>query len=212
MHHAGTQHAHHLHQQGAVVFAGILRAESHVVQAWRSVAVGVSDQLHQQHAIAKVIGLGHPHPGSGQAVKRVNLGALPGSFLRLAAKLGALGHGTGLAGIFDLAVFGVVHRLAKTSFGGFLVDLGAARVVANAHHVHHGFLAAHELPHNRVDQAFFYQGLQSLGWFHAPILPGMLFRAAARLPAGEARLWRTRPARRNGRRCGPPSGYRAPRF
>ena len=68
--------------------------------------------------------------------------------------------------VLDLAVLGVVDRLAEAALVGFLVDLGAARLVAAAHHVDHRLLAAHQLAHDRVDQAFVDQRLQSLGWFH----------------------------------------------
>ena len=155
MHHPGAQHAHHLHQQRGVVGTRLFRRERHIVETRGRVAVLVGHQFHQQHALEEVVGLGHAHPGVGQPVECIDLGALPGRLLRLAAKPGALGHGAGLARVFDLAVFGVVHRLAKTAVGGFLVDLGAAGFVAAAHHKDHGFLATHELAHHGVDQAFF---------------------------------------------------------
>jgi hypothetical protein len=63
----------------------------------RGVAVGVGHQFHQQHALKEVVGLGHPYAGIGQPVQRVDLGALPGRLLRLAAKARALGHGARLA-------------------------------------------------------------------------------------------------------------------
>ena len=205
MHDTGAQHAYDFNQQSGMVPASILRREDDVVQARSRVTVRVGDQFHQQHPIAKVIGLGHPHAGPSQAVERIDLGALPGCFLRFAAKLGALGHRPRLAGIFDLAVLGVVHRLTKTAFGRFFVDLGAARVVANPHHIHHGFLATHELAHHAVDQAFVDQGLQSLGRFHVPILP-VTWRAHP--PAGWARLWRTHRVLHSGPQCRRPSGCR----
>jgi hypothetical protein len=59
--------------------------------------MGVGHQLHQQHAVVKVVGLGHAHAGSGQAVQGIDLGALPGGFLLLAAVLAAFGHGAGRA-------------------------------------------------------------------------------------------------------------------
>ena len=155
-----------------MVGARLRGGELHVVQTGCGVAVRVGHQLHQQHAFKEVVGLGHAHTSVGQAVQRIHLGALPGGFLRLAAKLGALGHGARLAAVFDLAVLGVVHRLAKTAVGGFFVDLGATGVVPTAHYEHHGFLATHELAHHAVDQAFFNQCLQSLGGFHGAIFAG----------------------------------------
>jgi hypothetical protein len=48
------------------------------------------------------------------------------ALLGLAAIVDALGHRAGLARVFDLAIFDVVHRLAKTALCGFFVNLGAA--------------------------------------------------------------------------------------
>jgi hypothetical protein len=166
MHHARAQHAHHLDQQGGVVSVRIFGGELNVVQAGRGIAIRVGHQFHQQHAFKEVERLGHAHARVGQAVERIDLGALPRRFLRLAAKLGALGHGAGLAGVFDLAVLGVVHRLAKAAVRGLFVDLRAARFVADAHDEHLGFLATHQLANHGVDQAFFNQCLQSFGGFH----------------------------------------------
>ena len=143
MHHASAQHAHHFQQQRGVMLACIKRGKHHIVQTRGCIAMRIGHQFHQQHAVAKVVRLGYPHTGCGQPVQRVDFRALPGLFLRLPAKLGALGHGARLAGVFDLAVFGVVHRLAKAALGGLLVDLGAAGVIADLHHIHGGLFAAH---------------------------------------------------------------------
>ena len=150
-----------------MVLARLLGREIHIVQTRCGVAVGIGDQLHQQHAVAKIVGLGHPHTSVGQTIQRIDFGALPGRFAGLAAEFRAFGHGPGLPGVFDLAVFGVVDRLAKTALVGFLVDLGAARVIAAAHDIHHGFLAAHQLANHGVDQSLFNEGLQSWRCFHA---------------------------------------------
>ena len=69
--------------------------EGHIVQARGGITLRVGHQLHEQHAVKKVERPGHTHTGCGQAVERIHLGALPGGFLFLAAKLAALGHGTG---------------------------------------------------------------------------------------------------------------------
>ena len=91
----------------------------------------------------------------------VDLGALPGRLLRLAAEARSLGHRPRLARVLDLAVLGVVDRLAKAPVRRFLVDLGADRLVAAANDVDRRFLAAHELAHHRIDQAFLEQGAQA---------------------------------------------------
>jgi len=51
MHHARTQHAHHLGHQRGVVATGCFGGEGHVVQARGGIAVSVGHQLHQQHAV-----------------------------------------------------------------------------------------------------------------------------------------------------------------
>ena len=58
----------------------------HIVQARRGVAVRVGHQLHQQHAVVEVVRRGHAHAGGGQAVQRIDLGALPGRFLRFCGR------------------------------------------------------------------------------------------------------------------------------
>ncbi|MDT4846818.1 hypothetical protein FQZ97_808530 [compost metagenome] len=141
--------------------------EGHVVQARGGVAVGVGHQVHQQHAFEEVVRRGHAHAGRGQAVERIDLGALPDGLGHLAAEARALGHGARLAGVLHAPVLGVVDGLAEAALVGFLVDLGAARVLAAAHDVHHGLLAAHELAHDAVDQPFVDEGLQSGGCLHA---------------------------------------------
>ena len=171
MHHTRTQHAHHLGHHRGVVGARVFGRKAHIVQARGGIAVGVGHQLHQQHAVVKVVRLRHTHASGGQAVERIDLGALPGGFLFLPAKLAALGHGTGRARVLDLAVFGVIDGLAKAAVVRFFVDLGAAGFVTAAHHVDHGLLAAHELPDHGVDQAFLDEGLQAGGSFHRCILP-----------------------------------------
>ena len=162
-----------------VVLQGLRKRESHIVQARGRIAMGVGHQLHEQHAVKKVERFGHAHARSGQAVQRIHFGALPGGFLFLPPELAALGHGPGRARVFDLAVFGVVHRLAKTAVRGFFVDLGAAGFVAAAHHEHHGLFATHELAHHGVDQPLFHEGLQSGRSLH----PGRC-KAQSLLPSG----------------------------
>ena len=157
VHDAGAQHAHHFHQQGCVVRARLLGRERHVVQPRGRIAVLIGHQLHQQDAVMEVDRLGHPHAGRREPVERIDLGALPGRLLRLAAEAGALGHRAGLPGVLDLAVLGVVDRLPKAALRGFLVDLGAERFAAAAHDEDRRLLAAHQLAHHRVDQALFDQ-------------------------------------------------------
>ena len=167
MNDAGAQHANDFCDQAGMVAARVFGREIDIVQARRGVAVGVGDELHQQHAVAKVVRLGHAHAGIGQFVQRIDLGALPGGFAGLSAKLGALGHRAGLAAVLDLAVFGVIDRLAKAALVGFLVDFGAAGFIAAANHINHRFLAAHELADDGIDQALFNEGLESWRCFHA---------------------------------------------
>ena len=174
MHHACTQHAHHFDQQRRVMLQRLLAGEEHIVQPWRSVAVNVHDQLHQQHAVVKVERLGHAHARRGEPVQRVNLGALPRGLLRLSAKLAALRHRARLSRVLDFAVLGVIHGLTKTAMGRLFVNLGAQRFVTIAHHENHRLFAAHQLADNGVDQALINQGLHSFIGFH-----GLYFAVSA---------------------------------
>ncbi len=144
----------------------------HVVQARCGLAFGVGHQLHQQHPLEEIEGPGHTNPGGGQAEQRVDLGALPGGLLLLAAVAGALGHGTCLAAVLHAAVLGVVHRLPKAALGGRLVDLRGAGFATRPHHVDLGLLAALELPQHAVDQAFVDEHLQAVGGSHRGIVGG----------------------------------------
>ena len=136
------------------MLAGRFGREFTIVQARRRVAVHVSDELHQEHAVMKIKGLGNGHTGPCQAVQRVDLSALPSGLGGGTAKARAFGHGARLPSVLHFAVFGVVHRLAKAAMRGVLVDLGAAHLVTTSHDVHHRLFATHQLALHAVDQAF----------------------------------------------------------
>src|SRR5882672_1373300 len=148
-----AEHAHDLAHEGAVDVARLLRRERQIGKPGGGVALGVGHELHQQHAVDEVVGLRHAHAGGGETDEGVHLGALPGFLLRLAAVAAALLHGTRAAAVLHPAAFGVVDALAEGALVGFLVDLRAAHLVAAADHVDHGFLAAHELAADRIDEA-----------------------------------------------------------
>src|SRR4029077_11738780 len=65
----------------------------------------------------------------------------------------ALLHGARAAAVLHPAPFRVVDALAEGALFVFLVALGAAHLAAAAHHVDHGFLAAHQLAADRIDEA-----------------------------------------------------------
>ena len=142
------------------------RRELHIIQTRRRVAVRVGDQFHQQHAGMEVVRLRHAHAGSGQPIQGVDFGVLPGFFLRFAAIARAFRHGARLAAVLHLAVFRVIDALAKAALVGFLVNLGAAHLVAAANDEDHRLLAAHELADHVIDQAVFEQRFESFRDFH----------------------------------------------
>ena len=138
-----------------------------VVQTRRDIAVGVGHQLHQQHAVGADERLRHANARVGELEQRVDFGVLPGLFLHFAAIAAAFFHRALLAAVLDLAAFAVGRGLAEAALLGVLVDFRAARGVAAAHHVDGGFLAAHQLADDFVDQAFFDQREQTFRSFHA---------------------------------------------
>ncbi|MNT38401.1 hypothetical protein D3C72_1745910 [compost metagenome] len=109
-----------------MVLTRLIRLQVHVVEPRRGVAIFVSHQLHQQHAVEKVVGPRHPHTGIGQPEQSRYLGVLPSVLGLLASVLRAFGHGSGLAAVAHFAPFLVLGSLAETALVGFLVDLGTA--------------------------------------------------------------------------------------
>ena len=145
-----------MHHQG-VVFPGLLGGHVHLRQPRRHLALIVGDQFHQQHAIKATVGPGHSHPRPRHPVQGIHLGVLPGFLHLLAAVAGALLHGPGAAAVLVLAALLVGHGLLEAALGRLLVHLGTARFIAAAHHVHGGFLAAHQLVQHLVDETVFVQ-------------------------------------------------------
>jgi hypothetical protein len=118
-------------------------------------AVGIDNQIHQQHALEAEMRLRHPHPGSSQPIQGIDLGTLPDLFLHLAPKAAALLHGARLPAVLDLAAFLIGGVVAEAALIGFLVDFGAANVFAAANDIDGGLLAAHQLAEHLIDEAFF---------------------------------------------------------
>src|SRR5690606_28069124 len=127
---------------------------------------GIDHQLHHQHAVEVAMRLGHAHTGLAQLVQRIDLGVLPGRFLLLAAVLAGLADRARLAAAAHLATFLVLHALLEAALGHVLVHLGAADLLARAHHVHGRLLAALERTHDGIDHAVVDQRLQACGSFH----------------------------------------------
>ena len=124
------------------------------------------DGFDQPLTVYAIPGRDHPTvvacyaaPGAGQEVDLLDLAE----------------HRARLAGVFGLAVLGVIHRLPEAALRGFFVDLGATDVVAATHYINGGFLATHQLAHDFVDQAFFNQGLDSFWCFHIDCRIGVDF-------------------------------------
>jgi hypothetical protein len=166
VHDAGAEHADHLPDEDRVELPGEVVGQHDVVEPWRRFAVGVGQQFHQQHAGVEIVRCRHAHAGRSEAVERVDLGMLPGGFLFLAAVARTFFHRPRLPGVAGLAPFGVGDRLAEAALLGFLVDLGAAQVVAALDNIDHCLLAAHQLADHLVDQAVGDQGQESARGFH----------------------------------------------
>ena len=142
-------------------------AHVHVVQTRSHIAVGVRHQFHQQHAVRADEWLRYAHARVGELEQRVDFGVLPCLFLHFAAVAAAFFHRALLAAVLDLAAFAIGRSLAEAALLGVLVDLRATDRVAAAHHVHGGFLTAHQLGNDFVDQTFFDQREQAFRRLHA---------------------------------------------
>ena len=195
VHQAGAEHLDDLLDHEGMKLTRIIRVQVDVIEPRCDITLAVAHQLHQQHAVEKVVGFGHSHAGIGQAEQRSDLGILPGAFLLLATIFAALGHGPCLTAATHLAAFLILGSLAKATFVGFLVDLGAAQLVAAAHHINRCFLAAHERSQHLVHQAVFDQGFNTFGRLH---------RCGSRVLFGQRRTFRGHPLTARGRCRLPP--------
>src|SRR5690606_37839599 len=164
---ARAPNPHHVLHHGGVVLPGLLGGHGHLTEARGHVAVAVSDQLHQQHAVDAAVGFRHPHTGGGEPVEGRHLGVVPGVLLLLATEAGAFLHGPGAAAVAPLAALLVLHRLAEAALVRLLVDCGAAQLIAAANDVDVRLLAAQQGAHHLVHQAVVHQGLYAFGGFHS---------------------------------------------
>ncbi len=165
--HAGAQHAHHLVEQQRMQFECACFGHFHIVQTRRDVAVRIGHQFHQQDAVRADEGLRHAHAGVGELEQRIDFRVLPRLFLHFAAIAAAFFHRALLAAVLDLATLLIGRGLAETALFGVFIDLRAARGLAAADHVDGGFLAAHQLRDDFVDQALFDEREQTFRCFHA---------------------------------------------
>ena len=166
MHQPGAQHAHHVGDDTVVIIARLLRAQRHLAQARGDTALAVADQVHQQHAVDEAMRPRHAYPRRVQPVQGIHLGAEPGRFLLLLTVAGLLGHRPGTPAVTLLATLLILNGLLEAALTGFLEHLGATPLCATAHHIDLGFLAAHQLADDLVDQSIFEQRLESFGDFH----------------------------------------------
>jgi len=165
--HARAQHAYHFVEQPPMQFDRACFAHIHIVQTRRDVAVRVGHELHEQHAVRADIRLRHAHAGIGQTKQRVDLGVLPVLLLHLAAITAAFFDGARFPAVLDLAPFEIGGRLAEAALLRILVDLRTTDRIAAADYVYGGFLAAHQLADDFVDQALFDEREQTFGCLHA---------------------------------------------
>jgi hypothetical protein len=63
VHDAGSEHAKNFANQSLVHRPRALGLEHQVGEAWRRVAIGVGDKLHDEHAVDEMLRHGHAHPG-----------------------------------------------------------------------------------------------------------------------------------------------------
>ena len=166
VHHARADHLHHLGQQVIEALAGLLGAQRHVAQARGRRALGVLDQLHDQHAVHELERLGHAHARVAQAMDDVHLGGAPGLLVHGAAVLAALLHGAGVARAAHATALGVLGAVLEAAVDGVLVDLGDAQLAARLHQVDLRLFAAHQRADHLGDDALGHEGLEAVGHAH----------------------------------------------
>src|SRR6266702_4598958 len=150
---SGAEHENYLCDQRAVVFTGLRPGQLDIVESRRVVAVIIDHQFHQQYSPDVAENLRHAHSSGGKAVQGVYLGVLPSPFLLLPAIFGVLLYGARLAAVLPLAAFLVLGLLAEAPVVGVLVYLGTAELSHGADDIDFGFLAAHKLADDLVDEA-----------------------------------------------------------
>ena len=164
---ARTEHAHDLGHHECMPLPCLVGRNVDVIETRSGFPALVSHQFHEQHAFVNQVGRGNTHPCADQTVQGIHLGILPFRFLHPTAVAAALSHGTRVATVAGLTSLLVLGKLVKAPLLGFLVNLGAANLVASGDDVHRRFLAALELANDGVNHAVFDQRLQAFGYFHA---------------------------------------------
>ena len=146
--------------------ARALWCELDIIESGRHIALGIRDQLHQEHTIRADVGLRDTNARTSELEQGVDLGILPKLFLHLFAVAGAFFHGSRLATVFNFTAFGIRNGVLEATLLSIFVHFGTAYVITAAHHINGRFFAAHQLTQDIVNQAFFNQRPEPLRDFH----------------------------------------------
>jgi hypothetical protein len=158
----GREHLDDLSADRQVQPERLLRRDMRVDQPRRHPALGITDDLHQQHAFVKQDRPRHSNSGRVQLRQRVGLGRLPRLLRGLAAELGAAVHrplGAAVAHGPPLAVPRVILEAAKLAS---LVELGGDGLPPVAHQPDLCFFPGLQLAVDLVDDSVFENFLQTI--------------------------------------------------
>src|SRR5690348_6191162 len=124
------------------MFARGIRRELHFAQPRRRISRCIPDELHDQHVVEIAEGPWNAHVRGHEAIERVDFGVLPFVLLLSSAEPRAAAHGAGFAAPTDLTALLVLRAPLEAALRHVAIDLRAAKVIARAHDVNGGFLAA----------------------------------------------------------------------
>ena len=154
MNQVAAEHLHDLRAEVTVEVGGLRGVKVGIDEPRGSVALGVGNQLHQQHSLVEHHGRRHPNARGVEPVEATRLGGLPLVLVLSAAEAAALLHRALGAAIAHGAALFVDRVVLEAALVAVFVDLGDDDLASVQHPKHVGLLAALQSAENVVEDAF----------------------------------------------------------
>ena len=153
VHDARAEHSRHLGDELPEHVLRLFGREVQITQARRGLALGIGDELHDQHAVDEVVRLRHADADALQSIDHIDFSRLPRLFVLRLAVLRALRHRALVAAGADLAAFGVLGAVLEIAVLRLFVDLGDAPLAARGDDEDIRFFSALQRPRDLIDHA-----------------------------------------------------------